>query len=153
MANAFKDNARFDRKENSKYQRELMKAYDAEDKRKANRENIEYAIDVENQKTAPDFRVKDKPKKQSFSAAFAAARKAGKDKFTWNGKSYTTDRADDKKEDKPMPTGNIGSRQMFDEGETGPAYKRGGGVKKYAKGGAVGRDGCAQRGKTKGRMV
>lgn len=93
------------------------------------------------------------PKKQSFSAAYAAARKAGKDKFTWNGKSYSTDRAEDSKADEPMPTGNIGSRVMFEEGETGPAYKRGGGVKKYAKGGSVRGDGCAQRGKTKGKMV
>jgi len=30
-------------------------------------------------------------------------------------------------------------------------YKRGGKVKKYAEGGSI--DGCAQRGKTKGRMV
>jgi hypothetical protein len=39
----------------------------------------------------------------TFKEAFAAARKekgAGKT-FTWNGKSYTTDRADDKK---PAPT-------------------------------------------------
>jgi hypothetical protein len=31
--------------------------------------------------------------------------------------------------------------------------KRGGKVKKYAKGGSVRGDGCAQRGKTKGRMI
>lgn len=30
------------------------------------------------------------PKKQSFGSAFAAARRAGKSTFTWNGKSYTT---------------------------------------------------------------
>lgn len=36
-----------------------------------------------------------------------------------------------------------------------PAMKKakGGAVKKYAKGGMVRGDGCAQRGKTKGRMV
>lgn len=33
------------------------------------------------------------------------------------------------------------------------AYKKGGKVKAYAKGGSVRGDGCAQRGKTKGRMV
>lgn len=35
----------------------------------------------------------------------------------------------------------------------GGDYKRGGKVKKYAKGGAVKRDGCAARGKTKGRVT
>lgn len=86
------------------------------------------------------------PKKQSFSAAFKEARKAGKDKFTYNGKSYTTETADEKAKDKPTPTGNIGSRTMMDEGETAPAYKRGGSVKSSASKRA---DGCAVRGKTR----
>jgi hypothetical protein len=33
------------------------------------------------------------PAKQNFSQAFAAARRAGKDDFTWNGKRYTTELA------------------------------------------------------------
>lgn len=33
------------------------------------------------------------PKKQTFKEAFAAARRAGDKKFTWNGKSYTTELA------------------------------------------------------------
>lgn len=90
----------------------------------------------------------DEPKKQSFGDAFKEARKAGKDKFTYNGKSYTTETAEEKAKNKPMPTGNIGKREMFEEGETGPSYKKGGKVKKYARGG-----GCEVRGKTKGRMV
>jgi hypothetical protein len=40
-----------------------------------------------------------KKKKQSFDDAFAAARKAGKATFTWEGKSYHTRRADESKED------------------------------------------------------
>ena len=46
--------------------------------------------------------------KQSFKQAFAAARKAGDAKFTWNGKSYTTELAGEKKgsasSSKPNPS-------------------------------------------------
>jgi len=37
----------------------------------------------------------------SFRSAFAAARKAGKSSFTWDGRSYSTARADDKKKTAP----------------------------------------------------
>jgi hypothetical protein len=37
------------------------------------------------------------PKKQSFGSAFASARKSGAKTFTWNGKSYTTAVAGEKK--------------------------------------------------------
>jgi hypothetical protein len=33
--------------------------------------------------------------KGNFDSAFAAASRAGKKTFTWNGKRYTTKRADD----------------------------------------------------------
>jgi len=39
--------------------------------------------------------------KTSFGTAFANARKAGQKTFMWNGKSYTTKRADDKPAAKP----------------------------------------------------
>jgi hypothetical protein len=111
----------------------------------------------------PKFKSKpatmDKPK-QSFGDAFKAARKSGKDKFTYNGKSYTTEtaaeksKAKDTESDTPMPTGNIGSRVMFEEGETAPAFKRGGmtkmskgGCAKMARGGGI-----EKKGKTRGRF-
>ena len=89
----------------------------------------------------------EEPKKQSFSQAFKAARKAGKDKFTYNGKSYTTETADEKAKaaDKPTPTGNIGSRTMFEADEVAPSYKKGGKVSSASKRA----DGCALRGKTR----
>ncbi len=40
----------------------------------------------------------------SFNTAFAAARKAGKKAFEWQGKSYTTKRADDVDLPKKAPT-------------------------------------------------
>lgn len=178
MANAFKDYERFDKRRPTKQDEDKPKAeaekpraksapsgkvskqmlrdqtgLGAMDKMKA--ASAQRRKITESGNTGPS-RIADyedsKPKKQSFSSAYASARKAGKDTFTWNGKSYSTDRAEDKKADEPMPTGNIGSRVMFEEGETAPAFKRGGGVKKYAKGGSVRGDGCAQRGKTKGKM-
>jgi len=39
------------------------------------------------------------------------------------------------------------------EPEREPGYRKGGNVKSYAKGGSVRGDGCAQRGKTKGRYI
>ena len=42
-----------------------------------------------------------KPSTPSFGAAFKAARAAGKDGFTWNGKKYSTARADDNPAAKP----------------------------------------------------
>lgn len=102
---------------------------------------------------------------KTFKQAFAEARKAGKDTFTWNGKKYTTEMAGQKKADSDLMNAHfdsIGSSgeesvdmspyvQAHDEA-TG--MKRGGSVK-MAKGGTASSraDGCAQRGKTKGRMV
>ena len=42
--------------------------------------------------------------------------------------------------------------RAYDKAMPNPEYKKGGCVKKYAKGGSVRGDGCAQRGKTKGTM-
>lgn len=47
-----------------------------------------------------------------------------------------------------------GTRVRYDNEDTSDmTYKRGGMTKVYAKGGVTRADGCAQRGKTKGRMV
>jgi len=71
-----------------------------------------------------------------------------------------------KKEDKVLPDQLMNNPVRFkkdserteEEKAMMSNYKKGGAVKKYAKGGSVGSaskraDGCAQRGKTKGRMV
>ena len=41
----------------------------------------------------------------------------------------------------------------YDRAMPNPEYKKGGCVKKYAKGGVTRADGCAAKGKTKGRMI
>jgi len=93
---------------------------------------------------------------KSFSQAFKEARAAGKETFSWNGKKYTTEMAGAKKPaaeetkfESSMPS------VMSDEEGTTTSFKRGGKVKKMASGGSASRraDGCAQRGKTRGRMV
>jgi hypothetical protein len=103
---------------------------------------------------------------KSFKQAFKEARDAGKGTFTWNGKKYSTETADDKsKRDAFMSESRrladadeIANRKTMesDSGTTNPSeFKRGGMIKMgSAKHHASSRgDGCAQRGKTKGRMV
>jgi hypothetical protein len=87
---------------------------------------------------------------KTFKQAFAEARKAGKDQFTWKGKKYTTEMA---KPQKAESEATIDSDLMEAHNEA-VGYKSGGCVK-MAKGGSASSraDGCAQRGKTKGRMV
>jgi hypothetical protein len=94
---------------------------------------------------------------KSFKEAFREARNAGQDNFTWNGKKYSTETAEEKK----SAASSESERETtdYDFGTTNPSeYKRGGKVKKMAKGGSANSasrrgDGCAQRGKTRGRMV
>jgi len=109
---------------------------------------------------------REKPKK-SFGQAFAEARKAGEKTFMFNGKKYTTELKGEKK-DKPAKKEEAkeSTKQMADDsrvkklgvfGAKGknprPAnpsmFKKGGMVSSASKRA----DGCAQRGKTKGRMV
>lgn len=80
----------------------------------------------------------------TFGKAFREARNAGGKTFMFNGKSYTTELAKPAKPAAPAepaepaePAGN----------------KRGGVIKKMAKGGVTRADGCATKGHTKGRMV
>ena len=87
-------------------------------------------------------------KTSRFGAAFAAARRAGDKTFEFNGKKYTTELASEKKKapakGKALP-GKAAEGQVSDivgakkGGMIGSASKRA--------------DGCAMRGKTKGRMV
>jgi hypothetical protein len=107
-------------------------------------------------------------KPQSFKEAFAEARDAGKANFTWNGKKYTTEMA---KKSSPMrdtarETSDYGfgvtnpdefggsEADMSAAHDEGTRFKKGGCVK-MAKGGTASSraDGCAQRGKTKGKVV
>jgi len=91
---------------------------------------------------------------KTFKQAFAEARKAGQDTFNWNGKKYTTEMAKkpEAKAEETMETkpDNELEETHFDS----IGYKKGGCVK-MAKGGTASSraDGCAQRGKTKGKVV
>lgn len=121
---------------------------------------------------------REKPKK-SFGQAFAEARKAGKKTFMFNGKSYSTrtkeepsektlDRVDRKakeeskgpseadidrmvkKFDKPKSKlGEFGGRGKNPRPANPSMFKKGGSVSSASKRA----DGCAVKGKTKGRMV
>jgi hypothetical protein len=89
---------------------------------------------------------------KTFKQAFAEARKSGQEQFTWNGKKYTTEMAKSKKsEEMEMTTPDSDLMEAHDEATR---FKKGGCVK-MAKGGSASSrgDGCAQRGKTKGRVV
>lgn len=59
------------------------------------------------------------------------------------------------KETRSSPVRNISAEEAAWEGEGGRAFRKGGKVKKMAGGGSASSrgDGCAMRGKTKGRMV
>jgi hypothetical protein len=120
---------------------------------------------------APEVKAEAK-KAKSFSSAFRDARKAGDKTFLWNGKRYTTDTAPAKG---PAPAGEPGgarrgegrgyklsdvtrpgTRVTYDNTDTSDmTYKRGGKVKGYAMGGSASSraDGCAQRGKTRGKVL
>jgi hypothetical protein len=94
----------------------------------------------------------------TFKEAFAAARSGGDKSFTWRGKKYTTELASSK------PKASVKTEQKFSASkaiDAKPAkkapdfmrkamgMKAGGTVSSASKRG----DGCAQRGKTRGRMV
>jgi hypothetical protein len=101
---------------------------------------------------------REEPKK-TFKQAFAEARKAGDKTFMFNGKKYTTEMKGEKKAEpakeeaaKEEPRRKT-PREKF-KGLMGML----GNVKTYKSGGSVSSaskraDGCAQRGKTKGRFV
>lgn len=93
----------------------------------------------------------------TFGQAFKAARSGGDKTFTWRGKKYTTEMASDK------PKASVKTEKKFSASESigvkapkkAPDFMRksmgmkaGGSVSASRRG-----DGCAIRGKTKGRMV
>jgi hypothetical protein len=97
-------------------------------------------------------------KLSNFGAAFNMARKAGDKTFMFKGKKYTTDLAESKPKAKPAAGKKLPGKSA--EGQMGDVMgaKKGGMIKKYAMGGSVGSaskraDGCATKGKTRGKMV
>jgi hypothetical protein len=122
---------------------------------------------------------REEPKKMSFKQAFAAARKAGDKTFEFQGKKYSTrtkeepsektldrvarkQREEDKgpsesdidrmakKFDKPKSNlGEFGSKGKNPRPANPPMFKKGGSVSSASKRA----DGCAVRGKTRGKMV
>jgi hypothetical protein len=111
----------------------------------------------------PESRVSGAPK--NFRQAFAEARKAGDKTFTWNGKKYTTELA------KPASAAPKAEPAKAEPAKATPPSRprisqaRGSmkekmremGVTRYKSGGSVSAskraDGCAVRGKTRGKMV
>lgn len=90
----------------------------------------------------------------TFKQAFADARKSGQDQFTWNGKRYTTELAKPKKA-ASEEVGESKPDSELEEAHYEAIGMKKGGCVKMAKGGSASSraDGCAVRGKTKGRMV
>ena len=64
------------------------------------------------------------PKKQTFSQAFAAARREGKGTFTWNGKSYAAEMAKPKAGDGMGRVGPTKARAGDGMGRVGPTKAR-----------------------------
>ena len=81
----------------------------------------------------------------TFKEAFAMARKSGDKKFSWHGKEYTTELAKPKAKAKD----NAAVRSHSKMNAMGDTYKSGGKVSSASKRA----DGCATKGKTRGRMV
>ena len=79
---------------------------------------------------ASEKKSEDAPAKKdmTFKEAFAAARKAGDDTFSWNGKKYTTEM---KGEDKPKPSVREGKNENIDDEtrEKAQKFNKGGMVK------------------------
>jgi hypothetical protein len=90
--------------------------------------------------------IYDKPlAKASFKEAFAEARAAGDKTFEYMGKKYSTEMAKPKAKSKS----NAAVRSHSKMNAMGDTYKAGGKVSSASKRG----DGCAIKGKTRGRMV
>jgi len=148
----------------------------------AEREDVE-RIGEDFAKSMPKKEPVAAPKAMSFKEAFAKHRAAGDKTFEWNGKKYTTEMASDKKRSPAasVPTPNIAegrtasgmpreARGVADKRTAGQKYAdrqvRAADVMRRAareqygfkSGGSVGSaskraDGCAIRGKTRGRMM
>lgn len=95
-----------------------------------------------------------KEEPSTFKEAFAAARAAGDKTFEFGGKKYNTDMKKAAPKSSPAPRND--SESIAERtNPMGDVYKKGGKVKKMAKGGSASSrgDGCAMRGKTRGKMV
>jgi hypothetical protein len=117
----------------------------------------------------PSTSKAEEPKKQSFGQAFAAARKAGDKTFMFGGKKYTTEMKGEAKKPaaapkaepvkaEPAKAETDKPRSRISQVKGSMAEKmRALGINRYKSGGSVSAskraDGCAQRGKTKGKMV
>jgi hypothetical protein len=86
--------------------------------------------------------VKNSAKAKTYREAFAAARKAGKDTFSWDGRKYTTEVA--------KKAG--GKVKKMNSGGKGKKMNSGGAVKKMNVGGRVRGAGIAQRGVRPAKM-
>ena len=109
-----------------------------------------------------------KPKSKSFKEAFAEARKAGDKTFMFGGKKYTTELKEEAAK-KPAPAKPKAEPPKAESTETRTPSRisqakgsmkekmRFMGITRYQAGGKVSAskraDGCAVKGKTKGRMV
>ena len=143
---------------------------DAEDKAQQNAEVAAYKVskgmdpnksgEEEHMDVVKRKAIFDKPlAKASFKEAFAEARAAGDKTFEYMGKKYTTELAGPSFKDKAKKAGFASAEtkggaalmtrkdRMKDKPMTKMA--KGGSVSSASKRG----DGCAQRGKTRGRMV
>lgn len=90
----------------------------------------------------------------TFKEAFAAARAAGDKTFEFGGKKYNTDMKKAAPKSSPAPRND--SESIAERTNAmGDTYKKGGKTKKMAKGGSASSrgDGCAMRGKTRGKMM
>ena len=89
------------------------------------------AVGVKSTKGGEYAKYKKKSKAaKSFRSSFAEARKAGKSTFSWDGRSYSTARADDKKKEKT-------SLKKKESRQDAPMAEEGGKVESYKGGGKV----------------
>ena len=95
-------------------------------------------------------------KKMSFKEAFASARKSGDKTFEWEGKKYTTELASEKPKAKNKETFSASKAIGASPAKKAPdfmrktmGFKSGGSVSSASKRA----DGCAVKGKTRGKMV
>jgi hypothetical protein len=131
----------------------------------------------DNKKSETPKKVIDATGSKTFKQSFSEARKGGQKEFTWNGKKYNTKLASDTKPAKvdyqdanpnksnapnPFKKNDSDNKEKFDRMQAARdqmkraresmgmgsrfGYKKGGSVKRNM------RDGCAVRGKTKGKL-
>ena len=87
-------------------------------------------------------------KTSRFGAAFAAARRAGDKTFEFNGKKYTTEMASEKKK-APAKSKSLPGRSAEGQMSDVVGAKKGGMISSASKRA----DGCATKGKTRGKIV